>query len=196
MSDTLKSSNKKILVDITTKNNVPGPGVNYKKSCPQCGGDQIYRSRGGLTRALVRNTLCYPCMGQRKILSAEEKQKRVVDVNIYKKQWGQNNIDKVRESRRVWTKNNPDKVKNKQLVYNYGITLEEYDQMLILQNHRCKICQKHQSELTKPLCVDHCHTTGKVRGMVCDSCNLGMGRFYDDPELLIAAANYLTKNRL
>jgi hypothetical protein len=61
------------------------------------------------------------------------------------------------------------------------------------QKWRCKICQ---SRLTGRTChVDHCHTTGVVRGVLCNTCNPGLGFFRDDPRLLRRAADYIEKHR-
>ena len=73
----------------------------------------------------------------------------------------------------------------------YGITPEKYDAMYAAQEGRCQICQKHQTEFTKRLAVDHCHTTGKVRGLLCSNCNTALGKFNDDIELFSRAISYL-----
>lgn len=72
---------------------------------------------------------------------------------------------------------------------NYGITLEQYKAMLAEQDGRCAVCRAEPGERT--LDVDHCHDTGVVRGLLCGSCNNGIGRFQDDADLLRAAARYL-----
>ena len=81
------------------------------------------------------------------------------------------------------------KLKEK-LKINYNITLEEQELMKIQQEKKCKICSR-----VEPLCVDHCHTTLKVRGLLCHSCNLGIGKFRDEPQLLRKAALYIEKNK-
>lgn len=76
----------------------------------------------------------------------------------------------------------------------YGITLLEYHELIAEQNFRCAICGRLASEERyKRLHVDHCHETESVRGLLCTNCNNGIGRFMDSPELLMAAADYLTK---
>jgi Recombination endonuclease VII len=70
----------------------------------------------------------------------------------------------------------------------YGISPEEFDAMLATQNGVCAIC-KRKSE--KKLCVDHCHVTGVVRGLLCNKCNTGLGFYGDNPALLRTAAAYL-----
>jgi hypothetical protein len=84
---------------------------------------------------------------------------------------------------------------------NYGITLEEYDAMLLAQNGVCKICgnkETHKGAMgrPKPLCVDHCHATGKVRGLLCNDCNQVLGRAKDNTETLKKAIKYLKESRL
>ena len=72
----------------------------------------------------------------------------------------------------------------------YGIDSAEVDRLLTLQDGRCAIC----AEVIDPPCVDHCHTTGAIRGLLCSPCNLGLGSFRDDPDRLTAAANYLRRS--
>ncbi len=75
----------------------------------------------------------------------------------------------------------------------YGLSLEEYDILLLAQGGVCAICGKSQSGKRKMrLCVDHSHKTGQVRGLLCEKCNVGLGSFRDDPELLVRAARYLS----
>lgn len=71
----------------------------------------------------------------------------------------------------------------------YGITDLQYMQMEFAQDRRCAIC-KH----SKPLEIDHCHATGKVRGLLCHDCNIGLGMFKDNIKGLREAANYLEKD--
>jgi hypothetical protein len=74
----------------------------------------------------------------------------------------------------------------------YDITKEQYDEMFNKQQGKCHICDKHQSELLRPLCIDHSHKTNKVRGLLCDRCNRGLGVFQDDVKLLLKAIEYLS----
>ena len=71
----------------------------------------------------------------------------------------------------------------------YGITQEDYDLMLENQSHGCKICGAPRGR--SRLSVDHCHTTGKVRGLLCSPCNSGLGYFKDNPAVLASAIKYL-----
>lgn len=79
-----------------------------------------------------------------------------------------------------------------QLRRNYGITLDDYDRIYEDQNGVCAICHLPQmSTRNTRFCVDHDHDTGEVRGLLCDSCNRGIGLLKDDPRLLERAPQYL-----
>lgn len=88
-----------------------------------------------------------------------------------------------------YKKKNPDYNRDFTLKRNYGISLDEYEELFKLQDGVCAIC--HKPDLRRRLCVDHDHKTGVVRGLLCDSCNNGLGRFGDEPLLLEAALAYL-----
>ena len=76
----------------------------------------------------------------------------------------------------------------------YGITVEDYDRMLEAQEGGCAVCGvKEPGGRTKYFAVDHCHGTGRVRGLLCTKCNRGLGLFNDDTARLLAAANYLER---
>ena len=80
----------------------------------------------------------------------------------------------------------------------YGLTFEDQEQMLREQNNKCAICCKEiflfgsSKKLTAH--VDHDHKTGKVRGLLCQECNTGLGKFRDNTEYLLGAISYLNKN--
>lgn len=78
--------------------------------------------------------------------------------------------DKIKGENRKYCLENKDKIKGHQLK-KFGLTLEVYNQMFTNQEGKCKICNNHQSELRSALAVDHCHTTGEIRGLLCGNCN-------------------------
>lgn len=84
-------------------------------------------------------------------------------------------------------------IRKNHLIKTFGITPNDYNLILKSQNGVCLICRGLQKNTSINLAVDHCHVTGKVRGLLCDSCNNGLGRFKDNPELLIKAAEYLKR---
>lgn len=83
--------------------------------------------------------------------------------------------------------------------YNYGVTEIQYMQMLEEQGHACAICGSTEwlgaGRNCGTPCVDHDHSTGVVRGLLCGHCNKGLGQFMDDPARLRAAAQYLERRR-
>lgn len=122
--------------------------------------------------------------------------------------------EKAIASTRQWQKNNPERVKeiqakhrasesyinkylNRHLKRTYGITYDDYLELFNFQNGKCKICDgvgeeskgERRSHIT--LAVDHCHKTGKIRGLLCRKCNMGLGHFNDSSELLTSALSYI-----
>jgi hypothetical protein len=77
----------------------------------------------------------------------------------------------------------------------FGITLKDYEDMLFKQNGVCAICLK-ECKTGQRLAVDHCHTTGKVRGLLCMECNRGLGAFKDNVVVLTTAIKYLEDSRV
>ena len=106
------------------------------------------------------------------------------------------NIDCRYEQRLIWNQNNKarrGKSHHKQYyVKKYGMTIEEYEQMEKDQNYSCKICGEKNY---KRLGIDHDHTTGQVRGLLCDSCNPALGGFKDNIESLQKAIDYLKEGK-
>ena len=81
---------------------------------------------------------------------------------------------------------------NADLKRSYGISLKEYDDLVKAQDNKCKICNKEEQHKTKKrLTVDHCHVTNKIRGLLCHRCNCALGLFFDNPDLLKLAIQYL-----
>jgi hypothetical protein len=110
-----------------------------------------------------------------------------------------------------WQKQNPERVAAYQAEYRnrperkramrdlyyrrtYGISADEVDEMLAAQGGGCAICGVLPERLGS-LHVDHDHQHGHLRGLLCVSCNQGLGQFRDDPEVLLAAIDYLRRTR-
>jgi len=74
----------------------------------------------------------------------------------------------------------------------YGISVDEFNELLRLQNNCCAICNKHISAVRRRMNIDHDHNTGKVRGILCTGCNTGLGHLGDNIEGLEKAIEYLT----
>lgn len=83
-----------------------------------------------------------------------------------------------------WKEENKLRVKATQ----YGLDIKEVEEFLVKADGKCQICEKPSN-----LCLDHCHTSGKIRGFLCSKCNCALGFFYDDPEVMNKAVKYLDK---
>lgn len=92
--------------------------------------------------------------------------------------------NKCKECRKTQRRNNG-------LMSAYGITLEEYDELLVLQEGICKICGTDTPGHKGRFHVDHNHKTGKIRGLLCHACNTGIGLLKDSTEILAKAIIYL-----
>jgi len=109
--------------------------------------------------------------------------------------WGWKRIhyikDKSLNKSEIWFR------QNLRLRYNMGYA--EYRKLFKAQKGRCAICKQPQTEIfgktgeIKRLCVDHCHKTNRVRGLLCSHCNRALGKMQDSKELLQAAIDYLNK---
>ncbi len=76
----------------------------------------------------------------------------------------------------------------------YGLSLEDYNNKVKEQDHKCAICKCDETDAFKGLLfVDHCHTTGNVRGLLCHHCNTALGKFKDSKEILTSALDYVEK---
>jgi hypothetical protein len=79
--------------------------------------------------------------------------------------------------------------RDRELRRHHGITLEQFEEMLAEQDHRCAVCRTddHGGHNWH---VDHCHRTGRVRGILCFGCNAALGQLGDDPDRILALAAY------
>lgn len=80
------------------------------------------------------------------------------------------------------------------LAKRYGITVEDFFDILEAQGGCCGICERHLPKGSRNAVVDHCHKTGQVRGVLCVSCNVALGKFKDSKEGLLKAIDYLERS--
>lgn len=110
-----------------------------------------------------------------------QKKLRIDNLELIRKKDRENynkNRDQYLRRTREYRKRYPDRTRRTHLKVKYGITPEIFEEKLLEQNHKCAICSRDMKEYGKIFCVDHNHTTGKIRGLVCDPCNYGLG-FYE-----------------
>ena len=101
--------------------------------------------------------------------------------------------DKLRVKKRH--QDNPERTRNNDLKRNYGITLQEHQQMFEEQKGVCAICKGEGDGKWKKLCVDHDHETGNVRQLLCRNCNMMLGQAGDNINLLEEMIKYLKKHK-
>ncbi len=110
----------------------------------------------------------------------------------YDKKWKAANPGKVRARRNRWYARNRESVLARRVKAAYGVSPEQHAEMLKRQGGCCAVCERpFVDKRGKRPHVDHCHATGKVRGLLCGQCNSGLGMFRDDPDAMRKAIAYL-----
>lgn len=128
--------------------------------------------------------------------------------NAYMRDWAKKNAGEVNAKRRELRQENPERTqqdnerrrlqrdpvhhRDMMLRNNYGMSLEEYHLKYAEQNGKCAICSEEKPDNGRDgLAVDHCHSKGHVRGLLCTHCNHGLGKFKDSVDILNKAIEYL-----
>lgn len=123
------------------------------------------------------------------------------------KEWRAKNRLKVNESNKAYKKRHPEQTRQhrlkhskiyykktgwkKRILKRYGISYTTFESMKLEQKNKCAICDKEEVELH----IDHCHKTGKIRGLLCQKCNTGIGLLGDDLLILNKAVKYLNEKK-
>jgi hypothetical protein len=165
----------------------------HSRPCKNCGGTERYVSSYGCVKCtLSRNDSEY-------IKNYSKTEKARNRIKEYMKEYAADG--KVSEVNKKYYRKNTDKIQKyyhnnrdtwfKSVVKRYGITLEEYRKLHEAQDGRCAICNIAEIELSKRMHIDHCHTTGVVRGLLCHHCNTGIGLFKENIEIMRKAMEYL-----
>lgn len=108
--------------------------------------------------------------------------------------WREKNRERSRARAREWNRANPEAAAEHHYKARYGITWAQYDAMFTQQGGLCAICRRECPSGNR-LAVDHDHSTGQVRALLCTPCNQGLGRFHDDMGLMERAIQYLADYR-
>tara|TARA_R110002167_G_scaffold75032_1_gene209815 strand:+ start:452 stop:862 length:411 start_codon:yes stop_codon:yes gene_type:complete len=111
-------------------------------------------------------------------------------IKVVQKEYYLKNKEHILARVKTWSLNNKDKVKENQLKKRYNLTLDQYNKMLSDQNNSCKVCN---IKMTKPN-VDHCHTTFKVRGLLCNGCNTSLGLLKEDTKIMQKLIEYIKEH--
>ena len=108
--------------------------------------------------------------------------------------WHHERPDYVRAKNAAYKAKNPTYGTDRSRIVRFGLTPKDVARLINEQGGKCPGCQREVRSIKQ--CVDHCHATGRVRGIICDDCNITLGRVRDDPETLMRLAAYLAESRI
>jgi hypothetical protein len=117
-----------------------------------------------------------------------------VCTNEYSREWARKNKKRHQENYNRWRQNNLEHANDLDRLRSYGLPSGRYKQILEIQKGCCAICKANSPAPKKTFCVDHCHETGKVRGLLCHRCNTMLGHAKENLETLKNAINFLTRD--
>jgi len=119
------------------------------------------------------------------------------DLNRYQREWRNKRKDTPEwiAKQRDYNRRYKAKDKDRRLRQIYGVSLQQYERMHAEQDGRCAVCLRDVILHDKMTHLDHCHVTGKVRGILCHFCNTALGKFGDNTEILKRAIDYLEAHR-
>jgi len=107
---------------------------------------------------------------------------------------GRGRLEKDKEKRKQKYLRNREKQRDSKLKRKYGISLHEYNEMLNNQNYKCAICGIKRSDVKKDFAVDHNHSTGQIRDLLCSKCNPAIGFVRENPEIARRLADYIERH--
>jgi hypothetical protein len=176
------------------------------KVCTKCGIEkeisEFHKQKAGKFGVQPKCKLCDKKYSETYYKSHIEERNVYNELNKdYKKEYDRKRNIKNREKNKNQRLLFPEKTRNTQLKSKYGITLEQYQLMFKEQNGVCAICGQPEvaidkrTNIIKLLAVDHDHQTGKVRGLLCQKCNHGIGNFNDNQVNLQLAIQYLNNHK-
>ena len=119
---------------------------------------------------------------------------------LYKKEYYIKNREKCIAQSREYKRTHKEQIKEydkkHSLRYHYGLSIIEFNNILLAQNNRCAICNEPLDlQNSKNVHIDHDHKTGKIRGILCQKCNLAIGLLRDNPEYTKRATEYLERDK-
>jgi hypothetical protein len=116
---------------------------------------------------------------------------------IYSDEWYSKNKSRQKASVQKWRNENRESLRSG-VLSQYGMSVADYEKMFLAQGGKCAVCGEKEIKVVRGgvrnLVVDHCHSAGHVRGLLCGNCNLALGLFKDDVSLLLNAIQYLSRN--
>jgi len=182
--------------------------INYREGvCRECQrkrfynsnehGRDLYQKRQNKIKSSTEKMKCSKC-GEMKSGEALAKSGRCKEChNVYMRDWNSRNKDKISKQNKKYRLKYPNKFRDSSLRTAFGIGLDGYNEMLKDQEFVCAICKGPETTKLhgkiKNLAVDHCHETGKVRGLLCAKCNTVLGTCGDNIQRLQSMISYLER---
>lgn len=166
------------------------------KTCRDCN-DELGASNWANSRQSKKDYLCTPCATKRQQLRKESDLEHADKMREYHKNYSSEyrKTEKRKNYEAAYRKANSAKRKVQmrkwRLMKVFGLSSEEFDVMLVNQCGVCAICKTSEPTGAGTWHIDHCHSTGKIRGLLCSKCNHVLGLVNDDPQILLSAINYL-----
>jgi len=150
----------------------------YKKECTSCNRIKSFDYFAKDRKTKVLRTVCKQCVA-----------------HSTTKEWRKNNPERKKQLDKKWKAANKESVKNQHLKSKYGISIEEYNKMLIAQEFCCSICESSFSSFKAAPAVDHCHKSGAVRELLCSNCNSLLGFAKENEYTLQKALEYIGRHK-
>ena len=164
-----KCNKEKELSCYSTYHNGVGSGVRH--SCKECRNEKLRGTRKESSKAYYENNL--------------------ESIKTRNKSYYESNKDTIKPQTNSYYRENAARIKLNRAAIKYGITVEEVQE---IRSKPCEVCGS-DGEVGKGIHIDHCHTTGKVRGGLCHSCNIALGLLKDDPELIGKLKEYIIASK-
>jgi hypothetical protein len=169
--------------------------VGEQKRCNVCGElkplTEFYKAEGCVDG---RRGDCRSCFQAKAVARAEADPQLREAARERTRQWVVDNPERKRENNQAYATSGRKRPSDRKshLKRTFGLTLEDYDRMLAEQGGGCAICGRLPDKTA--LHVDHCHETGRVRGLLCFRCNAAIGHLREDPAVIAAALAYVTRH--
>ena len=145
---------------------------------------ECFHNRGDRKRAT-----CKECDRKKNREYYETYRERILTRN---KEYRGRSLEQISENKARYYRENKEVILEKMAAKDFGITVEEVRDLRKLP---CRICGTEKCKSGRAIAIDHCHETGRIRGVLCANCNTGIGLLNDSPELLRNAASYLEENQ-
>lgn len=174
-------------------------------------GNRLTKAEAEVYRAKDGKKVCRTCEIQKPVGEFHKARRNADGLDSHCRQccavrtrrWREDNAVRHKKQVRGWQIANPERVERnsqRHRMAKYGMTPDEYQELLDTQGAVCAICNKQEDAERKDgsrraLAVDHCHEVGTIRGLLCASCNIGLGCFKDSPDLLRSAAQYVSRQK-